>query len=124
MSVTVPSTEKTGIFATQSHITALAAGPQTTHNIQLKKQKEEELVHALLGQGKLNAALIISTLPVTNKSNALYASITAQTALITAYGSTAPAVAAGQVLDSLQRQLVAEEMSSGARTAASILASS
>src|SRR5665213_910080 len=125
MTVTVPTNEKTGAAAIAAKITALSAIPSTaphyTYSQQLLDQTQRELVNTLLDQRKLQAALIISTLPVTNKSNAFYAKITAQNALITAYGSTAPAIAAGQVLDQLQRQLVAEEMANGQRTAVSIL---
>jgi hypothetical protein len=126
MSVVIPpSHANEALTAIASKITTLSAIPSTapyfSQSQQLLNQTQTELVSTLLDWRKLQAALIISTLPVANKSNALYAKITAQNALITAYGSTAPATAAGQVLDQLQRQLVIEEMANGQRTAASIL---
>jgi hypothetical protein len=125
MTVVVPLTEKTGLVAKAAEITALTAVPSTspaaTFAAQRLNQVQIEEVNALLDQRKLTAVSIISTIPVANKSNALYAKIAAQNTLITAYGATAPAGAANQVLDQLQRQLVQEEMISGARTAASIL---
>lgn len=105
----------------QDEITALGAGVQTAFTQQRKQQQEISLVHTLLDEQRLNAAAIIAALPVTIQRNALYAKIVAQNALITAYGGTPPKDAANLVLDQLQRQLVSEEMSSGARTAASIL---
>jgi hypothetical protein len=126
MSVVIPPTHANeSLTAIASKVTTLAAIPSTvphyTASQLLLAQTQTELVEALLDWRKLQAATIISTLPVLNKSNPLYSKITAQNTLITAYGATAPAGAANQALDTFQRQLVIEEMASGQRTAASIL---
>lgn len=122
MTVQVPSNEKTGTAALAAKITTLSTRTDQ-YSVQLLDQSQRELVQCLLDQHKLSAANIISTMPASAaaKRNTLYAAIAAQNTLITNYGTSPPVVAAGQVLDSLQRQLVVEEMASGARTAALIL---
>ncbi len=120
MTLTVSASDKSGLKAKQDQITAVGLRPDAQSK-QHKIQLETELVSNLLAAQKLSAASIISTLPVTNQSNALYAAITKEAALITSYGATVPGHAATQEKDRLERQLVLEEMADGKRTGASIL---
>ena len=122
MTITVPAGEKTGAFAIQAHITALAARTDT-FSAQLKAQREAELVHALLDQQRLNAAAILSTVPFTGK-NPQAAAITAAQGLITSYGASMPGAAETATLDQLQRQAVADLLATGQMTGAAVLASS
>lgn len=122
MTVSVPGNDKSGAAAKAAQITAVSARTDY-QSVQLTNQLQIEQVQSLLDQKALVAANIISTLPVAAnaKRNSLYGAITAQNALITAYANQPPVHAATAKLEELQRQLVVEEMHSGARTAASIL---
>ena len=122
MTVTVPSNEKTGAAALQSQITALSSRTDQ-YSVQLLGQRQIDLVNCLLDQHRISAANVISVMPapVAAKRNTLYAALQVQNTLITAIGSGPTAASAAAVLDQLQRQLVLEEMASGARTAALIL---
>jgi len=125
MSVVIPSTEKTGAAALAAKIVALAAIPTTSpawsQSQQLLAQRQADLVETLLDQRKLNAASILSTVSYVASKNPLAAAITKQTTLVSSYGATAPAAAASQALDTLQRQAVLEMMISGAMPASLIL---
>lgn len=118
MSVIVPPSHPAALL--QAEITALAARTDTFSQ-NLLKQRQEHLVSTLLAEGKLNAALILSTVPFNPSKNPQAAAIAKYTALVASYGGSAPAVAAAQSLDQAQQKAVAEMFESGALPAAAVL---
>jgi hypothetical protein len=127
MTVTVPATEKTGAAAKAAQITALQAVPTTAahyqYSQQLLLQTQIELINALVAQGRLNAASILSTvsyrgtLPILTQISAL------QTQAAN-WASTNP-VASGTLLNvtipALQAQAVSELLASGQLNAGTVL---
>lgn len=118
MSVTVPAGEKTGAYLLQQQITSLASRTDA-QSVQLKAEREADLVATLLDQNRLSAATILAT--YTGSRNPLAARVTTLTAA--AAGTTAAANGAAAELAAVQKQSVLELMASGQLTGAAILAS-
>jgi len=119
MTVTVPSTDRTGAYQLQQQVTTLAALTDPSSQ-QLLGQRQIDLVNTLMAQGKLSAASILSQISYSS-TNPIIAQITALNTLISSYGAGMPASDAAVTLGQLQVQLVQELMASAQMTAASIL---
>ena len=119
MTVTVPSTDRTGAYQLQQQITTLAALTDPSSQ-QLLGQRQIDLVNSLLSDNKLIASSILSQISY-NSSNPLIAQIAAMQTLVTNAGATSVGNDYNVTLGQLQVQLVQELMASAQMTAASIL---
>lgn len=117
MSVTVPAGEKTGAYLLQQQITSLSSRTDA-QSVQLKAEREADLVATLLDQNRLSAAAILAT--YTGNRNPLATRIATLTTL--AAGTTAAANGAAAELAAVQKQAVLELMANGQLTGAAILA--
>jgi len=119
MTVTVPSTDKTGAYQLQQQVTTLAALTDPSSQ-QLLGQRQIDLVNSLLSDNKLIASSILSQISY-NSSNPLIAQIAAMQTLVNNAGATSVGNDYSVTLGQLQLQLVQELMASAQMTAASIL---
>ena len=119
MTVTVPSTDKTGAYQLQQQVTTLAALTDPSSQ-QLLGQRQIDLVNSLLSDNKLIASSILSQISY-NSSNPLIAQIAAMQTLVNNAGATSVGNDYTVRLGQLQLQLVQELMASAQMTAASIL---
>jgi hypothetical protein len=118
MPVVIPP-DPSNAYALQQHIAILAQLSDGVAAQQLN-QRQIDLVQTLLDLRKLDAGVILSTVPY-NSSNPIIAQIAAMTPLAAKYGNTLPGDAARETVGQLQLQLLQELMASAQMPAALIL---